>query len=119
MNLIQERAILIQDCSRMIMDHKFQLGYEGPDGKIVMLGDINSIEECELTVTENCVEDNCFSTTSSMEFECKFSQKTGERLCRIFCIFNNERKRRGIPMRRKISLRKYCSRIKHKGKFSE
>ena len=119
MNLIQERAILIQDCSRMIMDHKFQIGYEGPDGKIVMLGDINSIEECELTVTENCIKDYFFGTTTSLEFECKVPKEMGDRINRIFLCYNNERRRRGFPMMRKISLRKYCSRIKHKGKFSE
>ena len=118
MNLIQEREILIQDCSRMIMDHKFQIGYEGPDGKIVMLGDINSIEECELEVEENCVVGDLTNKTS-LEFECKIPKEMGDRINRIFLCYNNERRRRGFPMMRKISLRKYCSRIKHKGKFSE
>lgn len=100
------------------MDHKFQLGYEGPDGKILMLGDINSIEECELRVTENCVVGD-FMDKTSLEFEFKIPQGMGDRINRIFLCYNNERKRRGFPMMRKISLRKCCSRIKHKGKFSE
>lgn len=56
------------------MDHKFQIGYEGPDGKIVMLGDINSIEECELTVTENCVEDN-FLVQQVWSLSARFQKK--------------------------------------------
>lgn len=100
------------------MDHKFQIGYEGPDGKIVMLGDINSIEECELTVTENCVVGD-FIEKPVLEFECKVLKEMGDRIKRIFLCYNNERRRRGFPMMRKISLRKYCSRIKHKSKFSE
>lgn len=61
------------------MDHKFKIGYEGPDGKIVMLGDVNSIEECELTVTENCVVGD-FIEEPVLEFECKVTKEMGDRI---------------------------------------
>lgn len=80
---------------------EFYFGIEEPDGTIRRICNIGEIKDVELTA-ETTVVGNLFDDlTLTFEFHDNFNT-----INRIFCVLNNVRKFKGMPMHRKRALKK-------------
>lgn len=85
----------------MQQNRDFYLGVLGSDGTIKRICNIGEIKDVELTA-ETTVVGNIFDDlTLTFEFHDNFNT-----IGRIFCVLNNVRKFKGMPMYRKRALKK-------------
>lgn len=74
---------------------------ENPDGTIEKICNINEIKDVEMTVETTVVG----NVIDDMSFTFKFHDNFNT-IGRIFCVLNNVRKFKGMPMHRKRALKK-------------
>lgn len=74
---------------------------ENPDGTIEKICNISEIEDVEITAETNVVGNIFDDMSFTFEFHDNFNT-----IGRIFCVLNNVRKFKGMPMRRKRALKK-------------
>lgn len=83
---------------------EFYFGIVEPNGTIRRICNIGEIKDVELSAepAEPTVVGNIFDDlTLTFEFHDNFNT-----IGRIFCVLNNDRKFKGMPMHRKIALKK-------------
>lgn len=79
----------------------FYIGVEGPDKTVTRLCNIVEIKEVELTAEATEVEHLFSNAEFTFEIHDNFN-----RIGRIFCVLNNVRKFKGMPMHRKRAFKK-------------
>ncbi len=85
----------------MQQNRDFYLGVEESDGTIKRICNINEIKDMELTVEATEVERLFSNAEFTFEIHDNFNI-----IGRIFCVLNNVRKFKGMPMHRKRAFKK-------------